>query len=358
MPAKRERQITLTTPLDNNVVNSLRITNILLLIIAIPVIVIVLKTLKFIFVPLLFAMFISLLFVPFLRAMRRRGVHKVLSALAAISMIAIAGFVLFMVMKLSSQEILSTKDVFFERAEGKLVEVEALFESSFGVPIFSETNGDDGERRDLILQNAKSVSAFVIGTAPQLLTTLFFIVLLLFESYDFENLLNKLLLKQRFTSIKTFKRIEKDLVKFIYVKFLISAGTGIGTGLVCYAFDVSFPIFWGLFAFAINFVQMVGSIISILLCSIFAFVELETGTTLLYFVIAVSGVQVIFGSILEPIFMGKSFSINVIVVLVMLMFWGYVWGVPGMILSIPLTVSAKIIFEQFERTRRIAKLMQ
>lgn len=338
--------------------NSVRITNILLLIITIPVIVIVLKTLKFIFVPLLFAMFISLLFVPMLRGLRRRGVHKVLSAFAAISIIALAGFVLFMVMKFTSQEILSTKGVFFEKAELKLAEVEKLFESNFGVPIFSDAPGDEGERRDMILENAKSFSAFLIGTVPQLLTTLFFVVLLLFESYDFENLLNKLLLKQRFTSIKAFKRIEKELVKFIYVKFLVSAATGIGTGLVCYAFDVSFPIFWGLFAFAINFVQMVGSIIAIVCCSLFAFVELETSSTLLYFVIAVSGVQVIFGSILEPIFMGKSFSINIIVVLVMLMFWGYVWGVPGMILSIPLTVFAKIIFEQFERTKRIAQLMQ
>lgn len=338
--------------------NSLRITNILLLIIAIPVIVIVLKTLKFIFVPLLFAMFISLLFVPLLRALRRRGVHKILSAFAAIAIIALAGFALFLVMKLSSQEVLSTKDVFFEKAEVKLAEVEGLFESNFGEPLFPETPGDEGGRRELILQNAKSFSAFVIGTVPQLLTTLFFVVLLLFESYNFETLLNKLLLKQRFTSIKAFSRIEKELVKFLYVKFLISAATGIGTGLVCYAFGVSFPIFWGLFAFAINFVQMVGSIISIVCCSIFAFVELESGTTLLYFVLSVSGVQVVFGSILEPIFMGKSFSINIIVILVMLMFWGYVWGVPGMILSIPLTVFAKIIFEQFERTKRIAQLMQ
>ncbi|MFK7785743.1 MAG: AI-2E family transporter, partial [Crocinitomicaceae bacterium] len=141
-------------------------------------------------------------------------------------------------------------------------------------------------------------------------------------------------------------------------KFLISAGTGIGTGFVCYTFGVSFPIFWGIFAFAINFVQMVGSFIAIIMCSIFAFVELEIGTSLLYFVLSVTGVQVIFGSILEPIFMGKSFSINIIVVLVMLMFWGYVWGITGMIMSIPLTVFAKIILEQFEKTKRIARLME
>ena len=127
--------------------------------------------------------------------------------------------------------------------------------------------------------------------------------------------------------------------------------------MACYAFDVSFPIFWGLFAFLINFVQMVGSFITIILLSIFAFVELETSSTLLFFIIAISGVQVLFGSILEPIFMGKSFSINIITVLVMLMFWGFIWGIPGLIMAIPITVFLKIIFEQFKSTKGIAELI-
>ena len=55
--------------------------------------------------------------------------------------------------------------------------------------------------------------------------------------------------------------------------------------------------------------------------------------------------------------MGKSFSINVITILVMLMFWGFLWGVPGMILSIPITVLIKIILEQFPKTKVIANLM-
>jgi predicted PurR-regulated permease PerM len=55
--------------------------------------------------------------------------------------------------------------------------------------------------------------------------------------------------------------------------------------------------------------------------------------------------------------MGKSFSLNVITVLIMLMFWGFIWGIPGMILSIPITVFLKILFEQFNRTKVIAQLM-
>jgi len=152
-------------------------------------------------------------------------------------------------------------------------------------------------------------------------------------------------------------KIEQDLIKFIKVKFFISLFTGIGIGLACWGFGVSFPVFWGLFAFAINFLQMVGLVISVVLLSIFSFVDLESASYLLFFIITITGVQVLFGGILEPIFMGKSFSINVITILVVLMLWGYVWGIPGLIMSIPITVFLKIVFDKFPATRVISGLM-
>lgn len=102
---------------------------------------------------------------------------------------------------------------------------------------------------------------------------------------------------------------------------------------------------------------MVGSFISVILLSIFAFVELETSSVLFLFILSITGVQVLFGAILEPIFMGKSFSINVITVLIMLMLWGFIWGIPGLIMAIPITVFIKIILEQFESTKVIATLL-
>jgi AI-2 transport protein TqsA len=154
-----------------------------------------------------------------------------------------------------------------------------------------------------------------------------------------------------------FRRIEKDIIKFIRVKFVISFFTGLGFTLACLFFDVSFPILWGLFAFLINFVQMVGSIVSVVLLSLFAMVEIDSSGTLLAFILVIIGVQVLMGSILEPIFLGKTFSINVITVLVMLMLWSYIWGVPGLIMAIPITVLLKIILEQFPNTKVIARLM-
>jgi predicted PurR-regulated permease PerM len=300
-------------------------------------------------------MFIALLFVPLMRRMKKRGSPHWLNVATAILILFGIGAIVIFVLNLSSKEILSTKDDFLIAAEEKISHGSSIVQQYFG---FGSSSEQINVKQELAKHYAQPTMKFLAASVPQLLMTLFFVVLWLAESINFENLLNNTILKLRHSSIKTFRRIEKDIVKFLQVKFLISLGTGVCTGILCYAFDVSFPIFWGVFAFTINFVQMIGSIITVVLCSLFAFIEMEPSSTLFLFILSITGVQVMFGSILEPIYMGRSFSINIIVVLVMLLFWGFIWGVPGMIMSIPITVFLKILFEQFPKTKRIARIMQ
>lgn len=336
-----------------------RTTNMLLLVIVIPIIFYLLKVLSFIFIPLVFSMFIALLFLPLMRFLGKKKVPKKVSIVIVVLIILAGLKVGGELVKLSSRQILATDSTFLVKAQTKINDLVYNADVFFGVEPAPDRNLKLTRffKKDAIFSKFGSTFSIISKFLTSLLMTTFFVVLWLGESINIEKLLNKTLLKKKHTSIKTFRKIEKDLIKFIKVKFLVSFLTGVGTGLACYFFDVSFPIFWGLFAFLINFVQMVGSFISVILLSIFAFVELDPTSTLLFFVISITGVQVLFGAILEPIFMGKSFSINIITVLVMLMFWGYIWGIPGLIMAIPITVFLKIIFEQFPSTKGIASLI-
>lgn len=332
-----------------------RTTNILLLIIVIPLVFYILKILSFIFIPLIFSMFIALLFLPIMRFLQRRNVPKFLSIIIVLVLVGAITKIGIELIQLSSKEILATKSDFFPKAQAKLADLQNYFSTNFGVQFQSDNS--NYLTRVFEKENLKTSLSFVNGFFTTLLMTIFFAVLWLAESINVHKLLNNTILKQKHTSIKAFMKIEKDLIKFIKVKFLVSALTGLFTGLMCVFFDVSFPIFWGLFAFAINFIQMVGSFISVITLSIFAFVQLDTTGTLAFFIVSISGVQVLFGAILEPVFMGKSFSINIIAVLVMLMFWGFLWGIPGLIMAIPITVFIKIILEQFQSTKVIASFL-
>jgi len=338
--------------------NDRKTTNTLLLIIVIPLVFYLLKILDFIFIPLTAAMFITLLFLPLMRWFKRKRIHKAFAISAVV-------LIIFGILKLSgeliamsSSEILSADNSFFEQAETKVNDLIIALESFFGVE-----RGADEKVLDFYFPSGGSLEGFgstfnsISSALSTTLMTIFFVILLLLESINLEDIMNRAIFKRRHASIKTFAKIERDIIKFVKVKFVVSLLTGIGFFLACLLFDVSFPIFWGLFAFLINFVQFIGSIISVVLLSIFALVELEPSGTLAFFVIVITGVQTLFGGVVEPVMMGRTFSVNVVTVLVMLMLWGFIWGIPGLIMSIPITVFLRIVLDQFPQTRGISALM-
>lgn len=338
--------------------NERRTTNILLLIIALPVFFYILNLLSFIFIPLCFSMFIALIFLPLMRKMRKKKIPKIISLIIVVLIIAVFFKLTGELIQLSSKEIMNPENNILAKAELKIENLITSLEEIFGFQRLEGKSITVHYFQKLNLGSNFGATIDMIGnTISMSLMTAFFAILLLSESLDFHKILNSTIIKQKFASVKVFRQIEKDLITFIKVKFIVSFFTGVGFTVACYLFDVSFPIFWGLLAFVINFIQMIGSVISVVLLSSFALVEIDTTGTLAFFILVITAVQVLMGGILEPIFMGKSFSINVITILIMLMFWGFIWGIPGMILSIPITVFLKIILEQFPRTRIIANLM-
>jgi predicted PurR-regulated permease PerM len=334
--------------------NQTRTTNILLIIITVPLVFYLLKILSFIFIPLVFSMFIALLFLPLMRWLGKYKLPKFVSIIIVVLLIFGGLKIGVELVQLSSKQIMTSDTQFLAKAEVKLNEAKFYLKDSFGIT-FEDNENIVGQFFQK--ENIGTTVDFLRKFLTTILMTAFFVVLWLAESINVHKLLNNTILRKKHASIKAFIKIEKDLNTFIKVKVLVSLLTGVGTGLACVFFDVSFPIFWGLFAFVINFVQMVGSFITVILLSIFAFVELDPTSALIFFILTISSVQVLFGAILEPIFMGKSFSINVIAVLVMLMFWGFLWGIPGLIMAIPITVFFKIILEQFPSTKVISSLL-
>lgn len=337
---------------------NLKTTNILLLIIVIPLVFFLLKTLSFIFIPLVMSMFIALLFLPLMRWLKKRKVPRPISISIVIAFIVGILKMGGELIKLSTNEIVSTNGLFFEKAESKIVNLIVAIEEFFGIERLQGENvimhylQENG-----FLNKFGTTLDFISDTLSMTLMTAFFVILLLSESINFQNILNSTIFKVKYSSVKTFRKIEKDIIQFVKVKFIISLLTGIGFSIACVIFDISFPIFWGLFAFIINFVQMIGSVISVIILALFAFIELDPTGTLLFFILTITAVQILMGGIIEPVFMGKTFSLNVITVLVMLMLWGYIWSIPGLIMSIPITVFIKIVLEQFPKTKVIADLM-
>ena len=338
--------------------NNYKTTNTLLLIIVIPLVFYILQILSFIFIPLIFSMFIALMFLPLMRWLTKHRVPKFFRIMIVILIFAGGIKIGGEVVELISKQILSADSELFNKAQEQLTNLIVSIENIFGIQRVEGGNVIlHYIKKSNKFSNFGSTIDFIGDTLSMTLMTIFFVILLIAESINFQKLLNQTILKRKYSSVKVFMKIENDLIKFIIVKFFISLFTGISVAMACFIFGIDFPVLWGLIAFLLNFVQMVGSVVSVVVTALFALVELDATGTWFLFLLSLIAVQVLFGSIIEPIFMGKSFAINVITILIMLMFWGFLWGVPGLIMAVPITVFLKIIFEQYTNTRVIASLM-
>lgn len=343
-------------------INNLNTTNKLLLVIAVPVVFYILKVLSFIFVPLVLALFIALLFMPMLRWLNKKKVPKLISLLLVVLIITSSLITSFLVVQLSANEIIENKSAIYHKLDDKVGVMIVPIAEQLGIDTNTHPSAiksilQSEQVSGVIYQNFGITFSFIQKSVSLILMTLFFLILLLAGSLNFKQILQDTMFAQATQAIKTFMAIEKSVARFILVKFLMSLFTGIGFTVICIIFDISVPLFWGLFAFAINFLQMIGSVVSTVAASLFAMIEISAPGTLLMVILLFTAVQVVFGAILEPILMGKSFSINIVAILIMLMFWGFLWGIPGLILSIPMTVLIKTLMEQFTSTKTIARLM-
>lgn len=157
----------------------------------------------------------------------------------------------------------------------------------------------------------------------------------------------------------TFKAITEQIQKYIIAKIAINLVAGIIVALVLYFLKIDFPILWGAFAFFLNFIPSIGSALALIFPALMALIQYESfGFTILIASI-IAGIQTAFFNLIEPHLIGKKLDLNPIVILLSVLIWGYIWGIVGMLLAVPLTAIIKIIISnsKSENMKFITDLM-
>jgi len=157
-------------------------------------------------------------------------------------------------------------------------------------------------------------------------------------------------------SLKGPREFLHNLGRYLGIKTIVSIATGLCAGLLTWSIGVDFPLLWAMLAFLLNYVPTIGSILAALPAVLLALVQLgpgEAGATAIGF----AAINVAFGNLIEPRLLGYGVGISPLVVFVGLIFWGWVFGPVGMLLSVPLTMTLKLTLESDERTRWIAILL-
>jgi AI-2 transport protein TqsA len=146
------------------------------------------------------------------------------------------------------------------------------------------------------------------------------------------------------------------LKAYVKVKTWMSLGTGLVVGLSLWALGVDFAVLWGVLAFLLNYVPVIGSLIAAVPPVVLALLEYGVGRAVLVSVIIIV-VNNVFSNFIEPRLMGEEFGMPAWIIFAAFLFWAWVLGPVGMLLAVPLTVAIKLTLESFEATKPMATLM-
>jgi predicted PurR-regulated permease PerM len=133
--------------------------------------------------------------------------------------------------------------------------------------------------------------------------------------------------------------------------------SGVLTTVVLILFGVDFPVMWGVLTFFANFIPYVGSFVVVLLPVVLDVVEAGSLGHSFVLLLALTAVQQFVGLAVEPLLAGSRLNLSPLVIILSVSFWGVIWGVPGMILAVPLVVVIKTVLENIEETKFLALLL-
>lgn len=184
----------------------------------------------------------------------------------------------------------------------------------------------------------------VLGRITRFLSTTFIIMVLTIFMLTEARMFGRRMKAIRSARGPNFERMMSavhDIQRFLGIKTVISLATGVLAGLVCWMADLDFPILWAIVAFALNYIPVVGSIIAGLPPVLLALL-VHGGWTSLTVWLCYVGINIFLGNFLEPMLMGRRFGLSTLVVILAVLFWGWVWGPVGMFLAVPLVMMVKV----------------
>lgn len=229
---------------------------------------------------------------------------------------------------------------------------------SLGVANITEEMQIQIEKLDLqgFLTSTLSSFSATIGTV---VIVIIYIVFLLLEEVAFSKKIHAIFpdAHRRFRMQEVLDEIFESTNKYITLKTGISLLTGTLSYFVLLLFGVDYAFLWAFLIFLFNYIPYIGSLIATLLPAIFAIIQFGSLWSFVWVFLSVEAIQLVVGNYIEPKVMGKSLNLSPLVVVVALSFWGYVWDLLGMFLSVPITSIMLIVLAQFPATRNIAILL-
>lgn len=207
-----------------------------------------------------------------------------------------------------------------------------------------------------ILSNLFSALTTLFGNA---FLVIFYLIFILLEEPIFPSKIKAMYSSpEKYDHVNgLLKKIDRSTSSYMAIKSLTSLLTGTLSYFVLLIIGVDGAFFWAFLIFLLNYIPAIGSIVATLFPTIFAMLQFGDLTHPVLVLAIVGSIQVAVGNLLEPRIMGNTLNISTLVVVLTLMLWGAIWGVIGMLLSVPVTVIIILVMSEIPTTRSIAILL-
>lgn len=325
-----------------------------LVVIAVVAVGAVVYWLNAILTPLALAIFLAIMVDGFARLLRHRAhfPHVVALPLAILIALVISGLVAFIVAN-NAASFISALYAYEPKLNDLIVRFGQLFHVQ--VPPTVEALIQQLNPSVYIGQVAQGIEGF----AASAMLVMIYVGFLMAARQGFELKARRLFRKagERHHAGAVFLRIRNGVERYLWLQTVACGIIAIGSWGVMATLGLSNAVFWAFLIFMLGYIPIIGGILGVVGPTLFALVQFEGWWRAVVLLIGLQTIGFVVGSIIYPRMQGKSLNIDPVVVLLSLAFWGAVWGLPGMVLSTPLTVVAMIVLAQFEGTRWIAILL-
>lgn len=246
------------------------------------------------------------------------------------------------------------QQAYYERRLGEITQGLFDFLRDFGINFSNEellAVADPSQAWKLASDTLSGIGAVLSNGFLIMLTVIF----ILAEGTSLPSRLRHALSRHA-TDLTWFDRFAENVNQYIAIKTAASVCTGVLVSLFLWLIDVDFALLWGFLAFLLNYIPNIGSIIAAAPAVLIALVQLGLWHALFTTVFYVS-INIVMGSVIEPRFMGRILGLSTLVVFLSLILWGWMFGTVGMVLSVPLTMTAKIALESNSSTQWAGALL-
>lgn len=305
---------------------------------------------------LLLSLFIAILCIPFVHWMKRKGMSTALTLVLVTLSVVLVLLGLSALMGSSINTFSENLPVYETRIKQQTDLLWSWVEAQLGYAR-GEQDWREAVNPGALMGFVQSLFAGLGSVLSNGIVVLLIVVFILVETVGFEQRLQWALDAEKADSVsKYISRVIAEVNRYMALKALISLLTGVLIAIWLAILGVDFPLLWGLLAFLLNFVPNIGSVIAAVPAVLLALIQLGPGSALLAcigFLVVNFGV----GNVLEPRILGEGLDLSTLVVFLSLVIWGWVLGSVGMLLSVPLTMVAKIALDSSENMRWVARLM-